>query len=139
MSSVEIPHLLKMLSRTSIVSFCVLFAQLFQHPKLLADSKDWLQARYHCDSCALVLFMIANYNAHVECQCMLMCFYFILLKGNSNGQLYHDDFHSFDYQNGDFILREYTLAKGSSLTSRSADGINVIFCNALPVVNTCIS
>jgi hypothetical protein len=49
-----------------------------------------------------------------------MLVFVVFLQGNSNGQLYHDDFHSFDYQNGDFILREYSFVDGKSLSSRLA-------------------
>ena len=39
-------------------------------------------------------------------------------QGNSRGELYFDDFHSFEYKRGHYIHREYVLKDGSLLSSR---------------------
>lgn len=40
-------------------------------------------------------------------------------EGNSKGELFFDDFHSFAYQKGHYIHREFRLHKGSHFTSRN--------------------
>ena len=39
------------------------------------------------------------------------------VKGLAVGDLYHDDFHSFQYKSGKFVHRQFTLAD-NKLTSR---------------------
>jgi len=55
----------------------------------------------------------------------------VIMQGNSRGYLYHDDFHSLAYRQGEYILCEITMQSGTSLSSRqvlhsSVDAISVI-------------
>ena len=40
------------------------------------------------------------------------------MQGNSRGYLYHDDFHSPAYQQGDYVLCEITMQSATTLSSR---------------------
>jgi len=40
------------------------------------------------------------------------------MQGNSRGYLYHDDFQSLAYQQGDYVLCEITMQSAITLTSR---------------------
>ena len=57
---------------------------------------------------------------HLEPLCVIM-------QGNSRGYLYHDDFHSFDYQQGEYVLCEITMHSGTTLTVRQVQYIFHVF------------
>jgi len=40
------------------------------------------------------------------------------MQGNSRGYLYHDDFQSLSYQQGEYVLCEITMQSGTRLSSR---------------------
>ena len=44
--------------------------------------------------------------------------YAVIMQGNSRGYLYHDDFHSLAYRQGEYILCEVMMRSGTSLSSR---------------------
>ena len=42
----------------------------------------------------------------------------VIMQGNSRGYLYHDDFHSLVYRQGEHVLCEITVHSGTTLSSR---------------------
>jgi len=49
---------------------------------------------------------------------MGIIWYFDVIQGNSRGYLYHDDFNSLAYRQGEYVLREVTMKSASTLSSR---------------------
>ena len=56
------------------------------------------------------------------------------MQGNSQGYLYHDDFHSFAYRQGEYILCEITMQSGTTLSSRQVQHSLYLIASATSII-----